>query len=637
MKKKIVWFVVSCLMVSALVLASCAPAVSPEEEKPAPPATEKPSKPTTEKPAKPEEEVVEEKAEMVKVRLTKLDGTVVEKEIEKPRYGGVFKQVFTYDPINFDDNLYNVAAVSTYIHTNEQLIQGDWSRGPAGTGEASWMYPLMPAKEVQMGQLAESWEMPDANTLVYHIRKGVHFALDPENEASRLVNGREMDAEDVLFAFTRAWNAPRSYVATAYPWKTHIESITAPDNWTVIVKCVPGKTGMIYEMVSAFLKIYPPEVVKKYGDMEDWRNSVGTGAFILTDYVHGSVATFIKNPNYWMKDPLMPENTLPYLDGLKALIIPDFSTRLAALRTGKLDWHGGQGPPAAVAWEDAESLMKTNPELKYLEFLPDNVPIISWRIDKPELPFHDIRVRHALHMALDQQAIVRDYYGGHAELICFPILPIAEYQDIYIPLEKYPQSVRDLFTYNPERAKSLLAEAGYPNGFQTEILCTAGSADFLSIIKDYWSKVGVDLVLDVKETAAVTSIMINKAHNAMYLYYENSSKTYKLSRQVAFDGVPAAANYSMINDPVINKAYDDMTAVYFDKPKRDEIQKEISPYLLEQAYTLVLPTPYVYNFWQPWVKNYSGELVVGYWGSNMDFPKYIWVDQDMKEQMIGVR
>jgi peptide/nickel transport system substrate-binding protein len=104
---------------------------------------------------------------------------------------------------------------------------------------------------------------------------------------------------------------------------------------------------------------YPPETVAKYGDMKDWQNAVGTGPFMLTDYVSGSSITFARNPDYWMKDPLHPQNQLPYVDGVKLLIIPDTSTALSALRTGKLDVM------EAVVWDDTVSLKKTSPDLQY--------------------------------------------------------------------------------------------------------------------------------------------------------------------------------------------------------------------------------------------------------------------------------
>ena len=83
---------------------------------------------------------------------------------------------------------------------------------------------------------------------------------------------------------------------------------------------------------------------------------------MLTDYVTGSSATFVRNPEYWQNDPLNPENQLPYLDGCKWLIIPDLATRVSAMRTGKADILCSP----ALEWEDGEDLIRSNPELEYL-------------------------------------------------------------------------------------------------------------------------------------------------------------------------------------------------------------------------------------------------------------------------------
>ena len=75
--------------------------------------------------------------------------------------------------------------------------------------------------------------------------------------------------------------------------------------------------------------IYPPELWEKYGDLTDWRNSCGSGPFILKDFVPGSSAYLERNDNYWETDPVGPGmgNPLPYLDGVEYLIIPDLSTK----------------------------------------------------------------------------------------------------------------------------------------------------------------------------------------------------------------------------------------------------------------------------------------------------------------------
>jgi len=301
---------------------------------------------------------------------------------------------------------------------------------------------------------------------------------------------------------------------------------------------------------------------------------------------------------------------------------------MAALRTGKLDWLYD------VSWEDAASLQRTSPELEYNEYIFQSVSLICWKVDDPELPFYDKRVRQALTLALDTQEMVDTYYGGRAEKLAWPVLPIAEYQHFYTPLEELPASVRELYEYHPDKAKQLLAEAGYADGFKAEVVCYAPYIDVLSIIKDYWSKVGVDLEIAVKEYAAYRSLGYKREFKDMYISFGSPS--------IPFGFVKLKAglmnNHMGVDDPKINEAWETVNADegYFDFAKKGQLYKPLIPYILEQAYVLALPGPYKYHFWQPWLENYHGEMQVGYI-THYDFCKYVWLDQDLKYEMTGIR
>merc|ERR1711964_760758 len=101
-------------------------------------------------------------------------------------------------------------------------------------------------------------------------------------------------------------------------WEPHMdkfELVSAPDKYTVVFK--QKKVDPTYLMTAIMQSvnfIYAPDVIKQHGDAKDWRNLVGTGPFMLTDYVEGSSLTFEKNPNYWGFDEKYPENRLPYVD-----------------------------------------------------------------------------------------------------------------------------------------------------------------------------------------------------------------------------------------------------------------------------------------------------------------------------------
>jgi len=138
--------------------------------------------------------------------------------------------------------------------------------------------------------------------------------------------------------------------------------------------------------------------------------------------------------------------------------------------------------------------------------------------------------------------------------------------------------------------------------------------------------------IDVREYGAYIGVGYGRKYN-MYIWGVNSSIPYRFT--YALEG--NFQNFSLIDDERINEVADAVKVDYFDRPKKAEMLKELVPYILDQDYLLVLPGPYAYSFWQPWVKGFQGELHVGYMGNYFDPHKYVWLDLDLKEEMTGMR
>ena len=182
MAKKLVWLVLSCLMVATLVLASCAPAVTEEEEV------------VTEEEVVAEEEVaVEEGPEMVTDSLGRL--------VEKPQYGGTI--TFAWGDASWDPLEGDIPAHTDL--TFEGLSFWDFTRGPSGTGEFTMQSAYYPPEE-RVGGIAESWEQLDEATVIYHLRRGVRWQDSP------LLNGRELVADDIVYSINAIQAHPRSIV-----------------------------------------------------------------------------------------------------------------------------------------------------------------------------------------------------------------------------------------------------------------------------------------------------------------------------------------------------------------------------------------------------------------------------------------
>jgi peptide/nickel transport system substrate-binding protein len=281
--------------------------------------------------------------------------------------------------------------------------------------------------------------------------------------------------------------------------------------------------------------------------------------------------------------------------------------------------------------DDADSLIRTNPDLKNYRYLDNWVNVVAMRTEKPDLPFKDQRVRRALMMATDFQSIKENLYGGEAEINVWPLLPQKGNEHIYVPLEQLPDSAKELFSYNPEKAKALLAEAGYPNGFKTELIVQniTTDVDKAEIIKSMWAKVGVDVDLQLREGAVFRTMSSTRAHSQMML---RTIPTHFISYMV-FSQLRAVSsnNPSFVNDPpgkdpVIEAAYQEAQKnVIFNMPKADQIYHDLVPHIIDQSYYIPTVVPYTYRFWQPWLKNYHGEGIL--------YTSFVWIDEDLKRSL----
>jgi peptide/nickel transport system substrate-binding protein len=537
-----------------------------------------------------------------------------------PKYGGTFNVIGNQDITNFDDLFQWTCGCLSVQVTNEELMGPDWAKGPAGTGAMSFE---MTNGFDNMGRfntqgLAESWNLDaNTNTITLKIRKGVYW----QNKAP--TNGRELVADDVVYSINRAWSAPSSFLKASY---SAPESVTAPDKYTVLVK-YPTFILMTntFQELCEMMAIWPRDAGEEFGDFQNWRNSIGTGPFVLTDYVKGSTASLVRNTNYWDTDPIGAGkgNKLPYLDKLDILIITDKSTRLSAIRTGKADL-GYQ-----FSWEDAASMKQTNPDVLIAGHII-STPTIHMREDNPDFPWCKLAVRQAMAMGIDYQKILDTFYGGEGTILSLPSLPNVEYQDFYTPFKDLPADVQALYTYQPEKAAQMIKDAGYPTGFTMEVICNQTHVDLLSIYKDMWSQIGVTLEIKVVEMSVYMPYLFAGTYKNAFCGPAFNSIMFNMD--LYRDPTTHPFNGSKIVDARCEQAYQDIWANYMDWNKRCQLFKELTPYILRNCWYINTPAYKEYAFWQPWVSGpngYHGELC----GGNCDYPdiaKWVWIDESKR-------
>ena len=189
--------------------------------------------------------------------------------------------------------------------------------------------------------------------------------------------------------------------------------------------------------------------------------------------MQGNSNTYVKNPNYWGTEKINGvENKLPLVDKVVYRTIKDEATFLTALRTGKLDIL------ETIRWSAVDELKKNAPQLQWSKWLNMSGTFLAMRVDTK--PFDDIRVRRALNFAVNKQEIVKEFYGGNAELYAYPQHP--DYLGYFEPLSSMPDSIKELYTYNPEKAKKLLAEAGVPKGFTFKVQVCSCYPDHIDLM-----------------------------------------------------------------------------------------------------------------------------------------------------------
>ncbi|HRP48066.1 MAG TPA: ABC transporter substrate-binding protein [Trueperaceae bacterium] len=331
-------------------------------------------------------------------------------------------------------------------------------------------------------RIATSWEAVDATTWRFVIRQGVTFT-----------NGEALDAETVK-ASLDIYRAPDSVVASRY---RNISEIVVVDDYTVdVLTSVPDPFLPNALTDNAF--ILPIDYLTQVGKEQFASQPIGTGPYVLSEWVRGDRIVFAANSAYWGGD--VPIARVIWRT------IPEPSSRVAALQNGEVDliWEiPSIQVPLLERTPGVEVQAGPSPRAVYIGLWPDS-PVAGGE------PLRDVRVRQALNYAVNRQAIVQALQRGYGTLISQPI-PQANYLGYDASIEPYP--------YDPAKARELLAEAGYPDGFNIELLTTARylTAEESQAVAADLAAVGVKVKLvEVEYGQFVTRLTQEKSQSPMY-------------------------------------------------------------------------------------------------------------------------
>jgi peptide/nickel transport system substrate-binding protein len=534
----------------------------------------------------------------------------------KPQYGGALtigNVYITVSPLSPDPADWPWKHNQDTGLVYEQLFAADLSKSVRNGGKYPFISDAWLPSDSLRGELAESWKL-EQNPLRVEVklRKGVMFPAKPG-----VMEARELTAEDVVFSYERLNKSPKKIPG----YFDHVSKVEATDKHTVVFHLSKYNAEWDYRFGWGYYSAIVPKEVATAG-ANQWKHVNGTGPFTLGEYVQSNSLTLNKNPVYWDKEKIGgTEYKLPFVDKITYRYIKDEATFLTALRTGKIDVL------EAVRWSAVDELKKSAPQIQWNRYLANGGQFIALRMDTK--PFDDIRVRRALNMAVDKQAIIKSYYGGQAEMMVYPMHP--NYLGYYEPLEAMPESVKELYTFNPAKAKQLLAEAGLAKGFSFKVQTSSSSVegDMLALVGAYLAKVGVTMEIEVLDYGAYLSAMTTKKNAPGYFMFLGHTNPTTAIRKSFVKG--QMWNPSQFSDPSIDAKMNEVLAEP-DERVRQIKMKLMTRQILEQAPSLFLPSPYVYTGWWPWVKNYGGELRAG---AERPGPIHarIWIDQELKKKM----
>ena len=555
----------------------------------------------------------------------------IEVSTDSPQYGGTITIMMGADP---DPDLLGYFASSPQHIAHNSIWDGDWTKGPAGGyGESIVLWEESTHNpNLNEGYVAESWRFEvneDTQTVdtIIQLRDNIYFA-QPDTEAGRMVGGRKLTIDDVVWCLEQHLRNPESDNYAGFPEDREVPVVkTGPNEITLTYPIATHFSGIMREF--SYVLMFPPELWDTYGlqSTVDLNLSVGTGSFMIKDYVVSNMVLMERNPTYWKTDPIGPGmgNQLPYADKVKFIIIPDLSTQQAALRTAGIDRLN------MLKKEDSDLLVNQNSALKVAQRGGGHEQCVYFRMDSP--PFDDVRVRQAMQMAINMDELNESLYAGEATYFVFPYYYTPGYADLYLGMDDpaMPADVKEIYTYNPTKAKQLLADAGYPNGFETDLTLVAAWADYYSVLKEYWSAIGVTVNLKpVPGFGELIGTNAGLAFEGMIAQFISPCSTYPEQAQYTGD---SWLNPSRIMDPYVDEmAEKARIECVYDLKSAMGITKELTAYLLKNTYAVQALHYPLYTVWWPWMKNYTGESSVGYmtWDSWVQF---VWVDQDLKASM----
>lgn len=370
-----------------------------------------------------------------------------------------------------DDPSTLVVAMSTFSEATFLPWNGSTGRKFYLDTIYEYLVYLDPASGALRPGLAERWAMsPDGKVFTLWLRQGIPFQH----------GWGEVTAHDVKYTLDRIRD-PKSIAGPSSPLRKAIEEVSAPETYKVVVTLKTPDIDFLRGYLSngQIIPIVSRRYVTEMGDEHANAHPIGTGAYEFVEHRQGvsiAVRAGQHAKTHW--------RVRPEFEHLRFLAVPEEFTRAAMLKTGEADL-------APINYDSIHALERAGLRMMYVRH--NWAPVIRFgglttRFSNPNVPWAKREVRQALNYALDKQTIVRAIFHGQASIVGADF-PAPEWEGI-APYE-----------YDPERAKSLLAQAGYPDGFDMTLLTytTTPGAELQIVAQtaaSYWQAIGVRVTIE---------------------------------------------------------------------------------------------------------------------------------------------
>ena len=436
--------------------------------------------------------------------------------------------------------------------------------------------------------LATKYEVaPDNLSVIFTLRQGVMWQ-----------HGREFEAKDVVFTLGRILDP-----AFASPWAAQlgsVQKVEAIDKYTVKLSLKEPFAPILSILATAWYTAMVPFDFAPNNNLNE--KASGTGPFMLVEYVPNDHVTLKANPHYW-------EKGYPCLDGIRYDIVTEQQAQISAFRQGNAD---------IVALYDPKyiEILKNSPGSTLIK-PAGAVNESGLAINTAEGPTKDVRVRQALSVGTDRKAVIDTVLFGYGEIgtkIPCGEVPYGWCEGKDPPLPYYQ--------YDPDLAKKLLTEAGYPKGLDLTMQVSLPlDVQTAEVLADQWKKIGVNLTIEqiadfnqqldnyinVRDQLSIVSLVWQPdPHSDVYQIYYSTSKI----------------NLGKFADPKLDSLLD-AGKTELDIQKRIKIYKDVQVLVADQAYMLYPFTkPIYWQYIKSYVKNYSATP-----SGSFSPLRYTWMDK----------